>query len=357
MDRTDCLVCPHCRGSLLSRCDEWQCESCATSYRGLRGIADLRTSDDIYLANRADWEIARQLDESYDRLDFRGFLEHYYDLCPEIPADLRRRQIAHILSAPERAGRWLDELGAQSRGMLLDLGCGTGSFLAAAGEAVPFSWGIDIALRWLLVAKKRLEEDGLTNMRLVCGCAERLPFLDHSFSRIIAGDVIEHVSDQSACLAEAHRVLVPGGAVFLASPNRFSLAPEPHVQVWGVGFLPRRWMAPYVRWRRGIDFRAIRTLGRGEWRRLLNETPFGGGEIRCPTLPEADLSRFSIVKRGVARIYNALVATRLGQAIGLRVGPLFHVVCRRPDAAAQMPNRSIHQYSTSTGVPGRSARS
>ena len=123
------------------------------------------------------------------------------------------------------------------------------------------SWGVDIALRWLLVARKRLDEEGLAHVRLVCGCAERLPFCDRGFAGVVAGDVIEHVGDQAATLAEAHRVLVPGGRLFLASPNRFSLAPEPHVQVWGVGYLPRRWMAPYVRWTRGIDFRAIRTLG------------------------------------------------------------------------------------------------
>src|SRR5439155_14293700 len=132
-------------------------------------------------------------------------------------------------------------------------------------------------------ARKRLDENGHAGVRLVCGCAERLPFGGESFGGVIGGDVIEHVGDQAVTLAELHRVLEPGGRLFLATPNRFSLAPEPHVQVWGVGFLPRRWMAAYVRRVRGLDFRAVRTLRHGEWTRLLRDSPSGPGTIRAPS--------------------------------------------------------------------------
>src|SRR5207245_2958700 len=80
-------------------------------YRGLRGIIDLRTGEDGFLPNSEDWEYASQLDADFDRLDFRGLLDRYFDLSPEIPPTLRRRQIAHILTAPERARKWLDALG------------------------------------------------------------------------------------------------------------------------------------------------------------------------------------------------------------------------------------------------------
>jgi SAM-dependent methyltransferase len=180
-----------------------------------------------------------------------------------------------------------------------------------------------------------------------------LPFLDRSFGGIVAGDVIEHVADQGATLSEAYRVLAPGGRLFLAAPNRFSLAPEPHVQVWGVGYLPRRWMAPYVRLVRRIDFRAIRTLGQGEWDRLLRRSPFGGGTIVAPGLPASDLAHFGPIKRRVARLYNALIATRAGQAAARRVGPLFHVVCERPpDHEAPPAIPATRRRSRPTAAPG-----
>jgi SAM-dependent methyltransferase len=330
------LACPDCRGDLLAGAarDTWKCSGCGRTARSLRGIVDLRNGDDLYLSHRDDWAWAERLNEDFDRLDFRGLLERYFDLAEEIPPDLRRRQIAHILTAPERVRRWLEALGPVGDRPLLDLGCGTGSFLAAVGHDVGPAWGVDIAMRWLVVARKRLDEEGLSRVGLVCGCAESLPFRDRSFAALVAGDVIEHVADQDATLAEAHRVLGPGGRLFLAAPNRFSLAPEPHVQVWGVGFLPRRWMAPYVRLVRGLEFRAIRTLGLGEWTALLRRSPFGRGTISAPGLPAADLAQFGPLKQQVGRLYNALVATRPGQAAARRVGPLFHVVCERPDSLA-----------------------
>jgi SAM-dependent methyltransferase len=357
LDGPDRLACPDCRGELApgAEIDTWACSSCGRTARGLRGIADLRTEDDLYLSNRDDWAFAERLNEDFDRLDFRGLLERYFDLAPEVPPDLRRRQIAHILTAPERARRWLEALGPIGDRPLLDLGCGTGSFLAAVGREVGPAWGVDIALRWLLVARKRLDEEGLAHVRLACGCAERLPFLDRGFGGIVAGDVIEHVADQGATLAEAYRVLAPGGRLFLAAPNRFSLAPEPHVQVWGVGFLPRRWMATYVRFVRNIDFRAIHTLSQGEWNRLLRRSPFGRGTIAAPGLPGSDLAHFGPIKRRAARLYNALIATRPGQAAARRVGPLFHVVCVRPAGPGEPTPSTIpatRRRSTPTVAPG-----
>jgi SAM-dependent methyltransferase len=354
MEPTTRLACPHCLGDLVAGESGGRCLGCAASFRALRGILDLRTQDDAYLPNREDWAIALRLDEEFDRLDFRGLLDRYFDLAGEVPADLRRRQVHHILSAPDRARQWLDALGPLDEDSpLLDLGCGTGSFLAVAGRAGRETWGLDIAMRWLLVTRKRLDEEGLGHVRLACGCAEGLPFRDRTFSAIVGGDVIEHVADQSATLEEAHRVLGPGGRVFLASPNRFSLAPEPHVQVWGVGFLPRGWMAPYVRWRRRVEFRAIRTMGLGEWRRLLVRSPFGGGALRAPGLPEGDFAHFGPVKRSLARVYNRVVSCPVGQALALRGGPLFHVVCIRPeDSSAPTPNPATRRRSTPLAMRG-----
>lgn len=350
------MICPRCRGELGVSSGRWSCLLCGTAYRSLRGIPDLRCGEDAFLSNRDDWDYAQRLNEHFDRRDFRGLLERYYDLSPEIPPDLRRRQVAHILSAPDRARRWLEALGTFGDGPVLDLGCGSGSFLAATAGGVREAWGVDIAMRWLLVARKRLDEEGLGHVRLVCACAERLPLADRSFSAIVAGDVIEHVGDQPATLAEAHRVLAPGGRLFLAAPNRYSLAPEPHVQVWGVGFLPRRWMPAYVRMIRGIDFRAIRTLGHGEWVRMLRRSAFGGGSIRAPLVAAADLAGSGRLKRAAGRLYNAIVATTPGQALARRVGPLFHVVCVREAAGdslrqAPSPSRSTRRRSRPQAAP------
>ncbi len=326
-----------CRGRLATGFDAWACRACGRYFRALRGIPDLRVREDLYLSNEDDWAFARRLDEDYDRLDFRGLLDRYFDLADEVGPGQKDRQIAHILTAPGRVGHWLDALDStRNGGPILDLGCGSGTFLAAVGRSLPEVCGVDVALRWLLVARKRLEEEGLAHIPLACACAEALPVEDETFTGIVAGDVIEHVGDQAATLAESHRTLRASGRIFLASPNRFSLGAEPHVGAWGVGYLPRRWMYAYVSFATGLDFRAIHTLGLREWERLLSESPFRTGTIRAPRLPADDLDHFGPFKRAVGRLYNAGVATGVGQWMARSIGPLFHVVATKASARGRL---------------------
>ena len=108
---------------------------------------------------------------------------------------------------------------------------------------------------------------------MVAGCAEALPFAPDTFSFIYSPDVIEHVRDQRVYLSEARRVLQPGGAIVLNSPNRFSLvAPEPHVGIWGLGFLPRAWMDPVCKILGKGGYKGKRLLSLPELRRLLRAT-------------------------------------------------------------------------------------
>jgi SAM-dependent methyltransferase len=329
--------CPACLGRLDAGADSWRCSSCSARYRCLRGIPDLRTAEDCYLPNAEDWAIARRLDEAFDSLDFRGLLDLYFELSPEVRPEQRSRQIGHILTAPDRASAWISAIGEVPAGPWLDLGCGSGSFLAARGRDGPPMIGLDVAMRWLLVARKRLDEERLDQIRLVCGNAERMPFRDRSFAAVVAGDVIEHVADQEATLSESHRVLIDRGRLFMASPNRLSLAPEPHVGVWGVGYLPRAWMKPYVRIVGRSDFRAIRTLSYAGWKSLLERSKFREVSLHAPLLPSSDLAAMPWLKRHVGKTYNRIVKTQTGQALMRAVGPLFHVVATRSDAPPTSP--------------------
>ena len=139
--------------------------------------------------------------------------------------------------------------------MALDVGCGGGSALFAMAKRARLAIGLDIVMGSLLLAKKRLAEAGIDNVALVCGSALEMPLRPETIDIQNATDVVEHVPDQPKLLAESRRVMAPGGAFFLNSPNRYSLLTrEPHVKLWGMGFLPRRWMERYVRWRLGKPY-------------------------------------------------------------------------------------------------------
>jgi SAM-dependent methyltransferase len=58
------------------------------------------------------------------------------------------------------------------------------------------------------------------------GC--RLPFSDESFDSVLMLDVLEHISRPEAALAEARRVMRPGGKLLLTIPFAYPLHDEPH---------------------------------------------------------------------------------------------------------------------------------
>jgi SAM-dependent methyltransferase len=149
--------------------------------------------------------------------------------------------------------------------------------LAAAAQRGP-AVGVDVAFRWLLVGRLRLREAGY-DAPLICANAEHLPFEGGGFGRIIANDLLEHVVEPAAVLEECRRVVAPRGHCYFATNNRFSLAPEPHVQVWGVGLLARGLQASYVQSMRDHSYSNVRLLSGGELRRRAVAAGFRCGRV------------------------------------------------------------------------------
>ncbi len=94
---------------------------------------------------------------------------------------------------------------------ILDVGCGTGA------TAVEFSrFGRVTALDRSpdALAFARTRHDGA----LVASEADRLPFANACFDLVLAFDIVEHVDDDLAMLADLARVVRPGGAVAIHVP-------------------------------------------------------------------------------------------------------------------------------------------
>ncbi len=102
---------------------------------------------------------------------------------------------------------WRRWLVAGARGRVLDLGTGPGHNLALLpGGLRPVA--VDIARQNLGAAARRRPGALLVRAR-----AEALPFRDGSFDTVLCGYVLCSVSEPPAALAEAARVLAPGGAL------------------------------------------------------------------------------------------------------------------------------------------------
>ena len=78
---------------------------------------------------------------------------------------------------------------------------------------------VDLSSDLLAIGRERLSGTGAA--RVACGDAEALPFPDGSFDLVVGHAFLHHLPEPAAALREAHRVLVPGGAVlFAGEPTR-----------------------------------------------------------------------------------------------------------------------------------------
>lgn len=134
---------------------------------------------------------------------------------------------------------------APSGACVLDIGSGIGSFVVACRKRGFRAFGIEPdrigqggRISSIQIARRRLEHQVFT-----VGVGEQLPFADHSFDLITMNQVMEHVAEQTAVLAEALRVLKDGGAIYIASPNYLRFY-EPHYKIRWFPLLPKflgRW--------------------------------------------------------------------------------------------------------------------
>jgi len=140
------------------------------------------------------------------------------------------------------------EVGAGAR--LLDLGCAYGFLVREAREAGFRAVGVD-ASRFAVAQAKACAPDSAG--RLLVAHAERLPFAGASFDVVTAFDVLEHVPHPELLIAEAARVLRPGGVFAGATPDplRFGRDEETHVAEhvpsWWVRVLEEAGLATSIR--------------------------------------------------------------------------------------------------------------
>ena len=117
-----------------------------------------------------------------------------------------------------RAQHFIKELGEAQAQKVLDVGCGAvyPTILARAGFQVT---GLDVSREALDQAATLAEKWGMKDkVEFVQDYAQALPFPDNAFDAVVLGEILEHIPDPDKVLAEAMRVVRPGGRVIASTP-------------------------------------------------------------------------------------------------------------------------------------------
>jgi len=122
--------------------------------------------------------------------------------------------------------RWqtvdMDLLDVREGHSVLDVGCGDGYLLRKAARRASLTMGVDLDESRLRASRNSLTDSrrsGQSPIELTVADAQRLPFADASFDRIICTETLEHVADAQLALRELARVLRPGGRLAVSVPH------------------------------------------------------------------------------------------------------------------------------------------
>lgn len=149
-----------------------------------------------------------------ERVD-RGYLAYQYGDAEKLGVRIETHSRYSELRGEFRD--WLVEQAGLAPGMLvLDLGCGPGPYHPAIAARGARTVGVDASPGMAREAAAQARA-GRWPVDAVVADAERLPFRDDCFERVLANHMLYHVPDQARALREMRRVLKPGGRVVLAT--------------------------------------------------------------------------------------------------------------------------------------------
>ncbi len=151
-------------------------------------------------------------------------------------------------------------LPAESRGSILDVGCGSGIFLSHMKHFGWDAYGFEPDYRAARIAGEKLGPG-----RIASGGLDKAGYKENSFDVVTMSHVVEHLPDPAGVLDLCRRILKPGGLLTVVTPNPGSLGrrifgrhwrgwePPRHIHIFGSAALGR------LAARSGFTVKSVRT--------------------------------------------------------------------------------------------------
>ncbi len=158
-------------------------------------------------------------------------------------------------------------LGERQFDSLLDLGTGTGRLLELLAPLYARGIGVDASADMLAVARANLDRAHLANAQVRLGDIHHLPFAKNSFDVVTIHQVLHYLDEPERAIAEAARVLRPGGRLLIVdfAPHDLEFLRERHAHR-RLGF-PQNAMRQWIE-APGLALESARDLPAGEGGKL-----------------------------------------------------------------------------------------
>ncbi len=147
-----------------------------------------------------------------------------------------------------RAQMVMSLLDPKQNEFILDVGCGSGRDIVTLAQKKCRCIGFDVSKNMIEEARKELLKNNISDVELKIGDVINLDFSNEMFDKVFASEVLEHVPDCNKAVSEMSRVLKPGGALVITTPNRYSMYGFDRYVILGK-MLKRKWPHPYDEWK------------------------------------------------------------------------------------------------------------
>lgn len=137
---------------------------------------------------------------------------HYFAANAAAWDDLR----THHIPETEVEGKIATSIGERKIDLLVDLGTGTGRMLEIFAPRCARAIGFDISPEMLTIARSKLDSSALDHCQVRQGDCANVPLEDGVADIVILHQVLHFLDDPAQAIAEAARILAPGGSVLIA---------------------------------------------------------------------------------------------------------------------------------------------
>ncbi|MGD8626059.1 MAG: class I SAM-dependent methyltransferase [Anaerolineae bacterium] len=194
-------------------------------------------------------------------------------------------------------------------GDVLEVGCGTGHWLAGLGAVAPRRYGLDLSAGMLQQARDRGQ-----NLRLVRGRAGRLPFPAGTFDLVYCANALHHFQQRRQFIFEARRLLRPGGVLAVVGTDPRLIRDRWYIYHYFEGTYQTD-LARFPSWGTVLDWMAAAGFCHVAWRHVeqVVDDKVGRAVLQDPFLEKTACSQLALLSdeayaAGLRRIETALAA-------------------------------------------------